>query len=1385
MTDTICSGQPLSVTPTNTGSNVVPSATRYTWTVVANPNVTGTSGQTAPQTSISQATLTNTSNTAQNVVYNVTPRLGSGANSCDGDPFTLTVTVNPKPVISTKSDIICSGGTFTIAPTDGANGDIVPAGTKYTWSVATNADVTGQSNQSIAQADISQTLTNKSSSVQTVTYTVTPLLETASGNCDGATFTVTITVNPKPAVTTPQTSAICSGQQFTVTPADGSGNIVPAGTEYTWTVTPNANITGASNETTPRASISQTLTNTGSAIETVDYTVTPYFGTAPNRCTGDPFTVTVTVNPKPSITAQNETICSGTAFTVAPTDGGSNIVPSGTTYTWTVAANTNVTGQSDQTTAQSNISQTLTNKTNTAQIVVYTVTPHSGNCTGNSFTLTVTINPKPDIKAKSATICSNSDFTITLTNGGADNDIVPTGTTYTWTVANTNTNVTGQQPGGPSATISNGQALVSSSNLEQTVIYTVTPLFGTSPNECNGAPFTLTVTVSPKPEIAAKTAEICSGETFTVTPANGGSDVVPTGTAYTWTVVAGSNISGATNQTTAQSSISQTLTNTGNAVETVTYTVTPLLGTPPNTCNGVPFTVTVTVNPKPLVTAKAATICSDGTFTVAPSNGSGNIVPAGTTYTWTVAANANVSGQSNEATAQDEISQTLINKGSSVETVTYTVTPKSGDCTGGTFTVTVTVNPKPAVTTLQEATICSGATFTVTPADGSGNIVPTGTTYTWTVAANADVTGQSDQATAQANISQTLTNTSNAVQTVIYTVTSQAGTAPICTGDEFTVTVTVNPEPTVNALTGQTVCNDVTTTAVNFTSDIASGVTYSWTNSDPTIGLGASGTGNIPAFTAKNATNAPITATITVTPAFGGCSGTSTSFNFIIDPTPTVTKPANQTVCNDALTTAVIFTGNIAGGVTYSWTNDNIAIGLPATGTGNIAPFTATNLAAAPATATITVTPTFNGCTGTPVSFTISVTPTPTVSVTDGSNCGSGTVVLTATPSKGDVNWYATQTSTTVIHTGQSYTTPEISVSTTYWVEAVDNSCKSIRTKVEAFINPKPTIDFDYSKSNQTICEGELVDISFKNSNSTIISFVWDNDATIINENSDGSITVRPPYKKSGSSYQSTHTYTVTLDNGCKQSFTAEIKVDEALSGAVTATLPQICEGISTTINAGSYNAYTYNWTSTALDDLKPESRFTVSPVETTIYTVVMTRGECKETDGTTIDVNSKPVILTIDSIGTRDREIIPLTGTGTSPFKFGVDEAPANDDPVKYDLLFGLHSFYIIDAAGCRSDAIDWLVEAPKLFIPPYFSPNGDGVMDRWDIPGMNEIYPNAVITIYDRFGKELIKYSGAAEGWDGKYLGRDMPTTDYWYIIDIEEINKQYVGHFTLLRK
>jgi gliding motility-associated-like protein len=104
----------------------------------------------------------------------------------------------------------------------------------------------------------------------------------------------------------------------------------------------------------------------------------------------------------------------------------------------------------------------------------------------------------------------------------------------------------------------------------------------------------------------------------------------------------------------------------------------------------------VIINPNPVISNKTALICSDSAFTITPDTLSGAVIPIGTTYTWTnptVSPSGSISGASAQAIPQTSISQNLINTTSSPATVTYTVTPLSGVCTGANFNIVVTVNP--------------------------------------------------------------------------------------------------------------------------------------------------------------------------------------------------------------------------------------------------------------------------------------------------------------------------------------------------------------------------------------------------------------------------------------------------------------------------------------------------------------------------------------------------------------------------------------------------------------------------------------------------------------------------------------------------------------------
>ena len=177
----------------------------------------------------------------------------------------------------------------------------------------------------------------------------------------------------------------------------------------------------------------------------------------------------------------------------------------------------------------------------------------------------------------------------------------------------------------------------------------------------------------------------------------------------------------------------------------------------------------------------------------------------------------------------------------------------------------------------------------------------------------------------------------------------------------------------------QTICHDEPTIPVDFSGNI-SGASYDWTHSNISIGIGSPGFGDIPSFTAINTGLLTQTSDFTVTPSFNGCTGETEIFSITVEPKPTVFPNPSQEWCSGDNTNSILFDGNFGpAGATYNWTNDNITIGLAASGSGDILSFVAQNPTADVQTATITVVPTLNGCDGIPETITIVVKPIPTV----------------------------------------------------------------------------------------------------------------------------------------------------------------------------------------------------------------------------------------------------------------------------------------------------------------------------------------------------------------------------------------------------------------------
>jgi gliding motility-associated-like protein len=138
----------------------------------------------------------------------------------------------------------------------------------------------------------------------------------------------------------------------------------------------------------------------------------------------------------------------------------------------------------------------------------------------------------------------------------------------------------------------------------------------------------------------------------------------------------------------------------------------------------------------------------------------------------------------------------------------------------------------------------------------------------------------------------------------------------------------------------------------------------------------------------------------------------------------------------------------------------------------------------------------------------------------------------------------------------------------------------------------------------------------------------------------------------------------------------------------------------------------------------------------------------------------------------------ITVVPEGPGSYVYSLDGINYQESPVFSGLNAGRYTVYIKDDNNCLPVYTDIVF---VLDYPRYFSPNGDGKNDYWTIPYLRT-RADAVVTIFDRFGKTITGFTGASAGWDGTLNGRTLPATDYWFVIELD--NKTIKGHFSLLR-
>jgi gliding motility-associated-like protein len=187
-----------------------------------------------------------------------------------------------------------------------------------------------------------------------------------------------------------------------------------------------------------------------------------------------------------------------------------------------------------------------------------------------------------------------------------------------------------------------------------------------------------------------------------------------------------------------------------------------------------------------------------------------------------------------------------------------------------------------------------------------------------------------------------------------------------------------------------------------------------------------------------------------------------------------------------------------------------------------------------------------------------------------------------------------------------------------------------------------------------------------------------------------------------------------------------------------------------------------------------------ISVVDEGTYTVTATDSNgCQDTNSTVVANYAITQIIDIEVVQFTIRSnSISITAIGGNSLQYSIDGFIYQDSPVFRNLLPGYYTVYVRDVNGCD------LVTAAATIIaaPPYFTPNQDGFHDYWQVIAI-ETEPDARIFIFDRFGKLLKQLSPLGPGWDGTYNGNPLPSSDYWYRVELID-GVTFKGHFSLKR-
>ena len=144
------------------------------------------------------------------------------------------------------------------------------------------------------------------------------------------------------------------------------------------------------------------------------------------------------------------------------------------------------------------------------------------------------------------------------------------------------------------------------------------------------------------------------------------------------------------------------------------------------------------------------------------------------------------------------------------------------------------------------------------------------------------------------------------------------------------------------------------------------------------------------------------------------------------------------------------------------------------------------------------------------------------------------------------------------------------------------------------------------------------------------------------------------------------------------------------------------------------------------------------------------------------------------------NRNTVQVAVSGDGSYEYSLDGINYQQSNLFDDVTPGLRTVYVKDANGCGISEREIAV----MGYPKFFTPNGDGINDYWQLTGVeNLLDTDAHISIYDRYGTFVTQIDPKDEGWNGDANSQMLPASDYWFRINLTD-GREFKGHFALKR-